>query len=102
MAVKADKWVIAAVAAVQGSKLANMTDPADVALACDFFGFHVASLWISDHAEAYHQGMAEGFEPSTPLTLTEMDHAVEHIAVVMTAHAFRVPTGAFAASQMAA
>jgi hypothetical protein len=92
MAIKADKWVVAAITAVESSKLANMADAADVALACDFFGFYLASIWIADHTEAYQQGWKEGFISATPITEDDVAHAVEHVAIVMTTQAFRVPT----------
>jgi hypothetical protein len=92
MAVKADKWVVAAITAVETSKMANMADAADVALACDFFGFYLASVWISDHTDAYLQGWKEGFVSASPITEDDIEHAIEHVAIVMTAQAFRVPT----------
>jgi|GEM_PF-5939189 len=80
---KINKWVIAAIAAVKSSGLADMNDPQDVARMCEFFGFHVAYLWIMDHSDAYLNGMRHEFDAPDMLTSDEADHAMRHIAVVL-------------------
>lgn len=83
MAVQANKWVVAAIAAVKWSALVDMSDSAAVAEICDFFGFNVASLWIKNHPQGYQLALEDGFVTDTPISEEERDHALMHIAVVL-------------------
>src|SRR5262245_52267847 len=83
MSANVNKWVIAAIEAVKWSELADMADPQDVARLCEFFGFNVAYLWITDHPDMYFDGMENGFAMTGPRSGEEAQHAIQHAAVVL-------------------